>query len=109
MIEDSLKTIPQISDPLGKHWEQPKREDLTIAGGNVFMSISDFGKLRNYSSSVPSGVYVGKMWKAQRRGIWFLCWFDVHPDPGYCSIKHLKIRLRETFVYKPTIHSINYK
>lgn len=39
-----------------------------------------------YKSCIPEGVYVGKMWKALKGGIWWLCWYGESARPDMCSI-----------------------
>lgn len=92
--------IPTITDPLGKHWEQPDPSFIRFRDGEAIITQQDFDRLHNYSASDPSGVYVGKMW---RRGYpycanperWFLCWYDTHPKPGYVTRKELPLRVIE--------------
>jgi hypothetical protein len=79
--------IPPITDPLGASWKQPKRENILIDGTHAVMSVGDFNSLLEYSSSIPSGVYPGKMWRRNdglldrqylangRVPVWLLCWY----------------------------------
>lgn len=70
------KEIPQMSDPMGKYWTQPDRNNILIDDNHAVMSSHDFITLPEYSCSIPSGVYVGKMWKSNTRGgDWFLKWY----------------------------------
>lgn len=70
--------IPAITNPLGKHWKQPSPINIIIDDTHAMMSSSDYELLADYSGSVPSGVYVGKMWKAvDPGGKAFLRWFGV--------------------------------
>jgi len=85
--------IPPMTDPLGAHWLQPKREEIEIDATHAVMKRSAFVKLSEYSSSVPSGVYPGKMWKrfsdrpvctiddkVIEKG-WILCWYGpLYPE-----------------------------
>jgi hypothetical protein len=75
-------TIPPITDPMGKHWEQPDPSRFVITDERVVMSRSDFDKLHDYSHSQPTGTYPGKCWKrgGYEKGnpvpvVWWLCWF----------------------------------
>lgn len=78
--------IPKITDPMGKSWDQPSREDILVDDTHALMSEPDFNKLPDYSRSQPTGVYPGKMWKAYSGGgSWILRWFGEHPDPKLCS------------------------
>ncbi|MBG5923696.1 hypothetical protein [Providencia rettgeri] len=77
--EVSMKNrIPPMTNPLGKHWVQPNHENILIDDTHVIMSRKDFNSLSEYSNSIPSGVYAGKMWKAiVQDGRAFLRWFGL--------------------------------
>ncbi|MDX4946491.1 hypothetical protein [Providencia manganoxydans] len=73
--------LPAITNPLGKHWKQPNPANINIDDTHAMMSSSDYELLADYSGSVPSGVYVGKMWKAVApSGKAFLRWFGIVPE-----------------------------
>lgn len=55
--------IPAMTDPMGKHWDQPKREFIDIDDTHALMCQKTFDELSDYTMSQPSGVYPGKMWK----------------------------------------------
>lgn len=97
-------TIPPMLHEMGRHWRQPDRSRITIDATHALMSQADFEALADYTTSQPSGVYEGKMWKSQawkwegdevsidrgyaRRvmlGKWYLRWFGPSDKPGYCS------------------------
>jgi len=77
--------IPKMSHPLSSAWDQPNPDYFLIDDTHVIMSERDFKWLRDYSSSQPSGVYDGKMWKSQWNGVWSLKWFGPSDKPGFCS------------------------
>lgn len=84
--------IPEMTDPLGKYWNQPSRELITIDDKYALMSNTTFASLHDYSCSFPSGVYPGKMWKQGRPYVnpvrWYLLWYDYSEQgPEYCSNK----------------------
>ncbi len=80
---ESINKIPAITDPLGKHWDQPSRNDILLDDKYALMSSDTHNALKHYEFSNPSGAYEGKMW---RRGD-FLCWYDADPkDAEYCII-----------------------
>lgn len=97
--------IPQITDPLGRHWQQPSPEKIAIDETHALMDYATFAALADYSSSIPSGVYDGKMWRRHdgifdRRFLdsgvipeWLLMWYGPSDDPGKCSINSRKILL----------------
>ena len=77
---------------MGKYWEQPKREQIAVDDTHALMTDVEFKMLAVYSSSIPNGVYPGKMWKAFNGGKWWLRWFGEHPtDPGLCTNNHREI------------------
>lgn len=72
--------IPPMTNPLGKYWEQPNRSEILIEDESAIMLNSTFEKLKNYSHSIPSGVYEGKMWKSIGKfGRPFLRWYQSIP------------------------------
>ncbi|PUA17313.1 hypothetical protein [Glaciimonas sp. PCH181] len=93
--------IPPMTDPLGKHWRQPRRETISLDDTHALMDASSFAQLADYSSTHPSGVYPGKMWKRHdglfdRRcktedRVWLLCWFGECDDPTKCSNNYRQI------------------
>jgi hypothetical protein len=84
--------IPPITDPMGKHWNQPK--NVKIMFSSAWIDRSSFEQLMTYQTSLPSGVYEGKMWKRIEGEDWMLCWYeDSKTKKGYCDIKKLKIRI----------------
>lgn len=74
-------TIPPITDPLGRSWEQPNTSEILIDDTHAVMTEKSFNRLHNYETTYPSGVYPGKMWRCGN----LLRWFDYHEDPNYCS------------------------
>lgn len=69
-------SIPPMSDPLGQHWKQPSRGKIEIDCTHALMPRSAFDQLLEYSSSIPTGVYSGKMWKCCNPPVgWLLRWY----------------------------------
>ena len=92
------QVIPLMTDPMGQHWDQPALSEITIDDKTATMSRETFCKLKNYSTTIPSGVYPGKMWKAEIcfenscDDYWELRWFGIVPnDPKVCSRNSRKI------------------
>lgn len=91
--------IPPMTDPLGAYWEQPGREAILVDGTHAVMTQRTFDALAEYSSTYPTGVYPGKMWRRDDgaydprpgRRVWLLCWYGLHADPGRCSINFREI------------------
>lgn len=100
-----MDQIPPITDPLGRHWDQPSPASILIDDTHALMDRATCEMLSEYSCSIPSGVYEGKMWKRHdgiydRRFIasggrptWLLMWFGPSPDPSKCSINSRRIIL----------------
>jgi hypothetical protein len=86
--------IPEMDDPLGAYWEQPNRQMIFIRDGKALLDAQDFKKLKSYDSSLPSGVYPGKMWKRTNAGVSYLCWFG-EDKGGHCTINHLPIEVAQ--------------
>lgn len=97
--------IPPITDPMGKSWNQPSLDRIEVGDEYATLSKKDLDSLPEYSSTLPSGVYPGKMWK-RHDGVydpvckvedrkWLLCWFgEVPGDPNKCSINHRSVLLK---------------
>ena len=83
--------IPPITDPKGKHWEQPPRRFIELDDKSALMSEQTFRGLREYSTTHPSGMYDGKMWKASVGGKWYLRWYSSDNDPNYILINTREI------------------
>jgi len=95
--------IPKMTHPLGKHWDQPSSERIVLDDTHALMERSTFEELGEYSSSIPTGVYEGKMWKRHdgifdqrfiKQGgspVWLLVWFGPSSDPNKCSINSREI------------------
>jgi hypothetical protein len=50
------------------------------------MERSTFDALCEYSLSLPTGTYAGKMWKAQFPAGWFLRWYSDCDVPGQIQV-----------------------
>lgn len=106
--EPAKHPIPPMIDKLGRHWDQPPRERITVDDKTATMTLSDFKELATYSGTYPSGVYDGKMWRRHNgahdyefraRGgkpEWMLCWFGPsEKSPNYCATFMRKIILSD--------------
>ncbi|AUR85920.1 hypothetical protein NVP1081O_185 [Vibrio phage 1.081.O._10N.286.52.C2] len=78
MLTNTL--IPEMVDPLGKYWTQPSRLNVLVDRAYASMSRNAFSILADYSHSRPTGVYAGKMWKANIDGVWYLKWYGPEKD-----------------------------
>ncbi|GAB4059149.1 hypothetical protein GCM10028811_12470 [Uliginosibacterium sediminicola] len=70
-----MNAIPPMTDERGRHWRQPSCDRVLIDDTHAVVSKADFDMLSNYSTSNPSGVYPGKMWRAEWAGKHYLRWF----------------------------------
>jgi len=86
---------PIMVDPMGRHWDQPPRSEVLIDEHCAVMTRKSFSQLHDYSHSMPSGVYDGKMWKALFRGKWYLKFYAPSDKPGHCRTEALPILLLE--------------
>jgi hypothetical protein len=57
------------------------------------MTTKTFEQLLEYNTSVPTGVYEGKMWKAHYKDKWLLRWFGHAEIPNHCSNNQREIIL----------------
>ena len=78
--------IPEMTNELGKYWDQPSRDEMEFSENEVFMDDNTFKQLKNYSTSVPTGCYEGKMWKSLGAKGWYLRWY-ANLNPTHCQIK----------------------
>lgn len=100
---EAREPIPRMTHPYSRHWDQPDRKRILIDDTHALMTQEDFEKLADYSATIPTGVYEGKMWKrldgcydadflhSGGRPEWLLMWYGPSPDPEKCSINHRKI------------------
>lgn len=87
-----MNHIPPMTNPLGKYWNQPKHEAILVDDTHAVMDEWAFNLLAEYSTTYPSGVYPGKMWKALSRGRWVLRWYGiVAGNPEVCSNNQVEI------------------
>lgn len=80
--------IPQMTGPLSRYWEQPNKENILIDDTHAMMDKAALRLLKEYSCSLPSGVYEGKMWKLKTNLGWVLRWYGPSVDPNKCSINN---------------------
>ena len=83
-----------MTHELGRYWDAPNISEIEVDEESALMSESAFRKLKNYSSSIPSGVYEGKMWKCETKDGWYLRWYQNIPNNDKdCAILSRKIIL----------------
>ncbi|KKK97679.1 hypothetical protein LCGC14_2650360, partial [marine sediment metagenome] len=58
--------LPQMTHPLSRHWNQPPADQMAVYDDIAIMDQSALGLLPEYSTSIPTGVYEGKMWKSRQ-------------------------------------------
>lgn len=108
LIVPGNDVIPEME--MSTSWKQPARNEIAFeVSPDMTMPIITnipvhayvwkitLNELREYSTTTPSGVYPGKMWKAEWGGKWYLCWYaDSKENPGiHCSIHHCPIILMD--------------
>lgn len=79
--------IPDITDPLGKYWQQPLTKEILLTEKYAIMTPESRRLLKKYDESFPTGVYVGKMF--ERRGD--LVWFSECPNQKYLNNNYREI------------------
>lgn len=108
LVDGTQDVIPDITDEMGNSWNQPSRFSLifhmvpewpgrpAMKPKAVYMSKASCNILSEYSSSTPSGVYPGKMWKGFWDDTWYLVWYTaVEGEPGFCKVHMCPILLLE--------------
>lgn len=88
---EAEQIIPPITDPRGKGWKQPHRRFIEMDDESALMSEQTFKALKEYSTSLPSGQYAGKMWKAKVGDKWYLRWYSDSDRPEYININNREI------------------
>lgn len=90
--------IPPMTDLLGRHWEAPSVEEIVFDYEYAYMTKKTFDKLGEYSTTLPSATYAGKMWKTcipktkKSKLHWRLRWYEDHPtDPKKLLIPSRRI------------------
>lgn len=84
--------IPKASDRMNPLWNQPNRNEILLDEEVAMMSEKAFQELKEYSCTDPTGVYSGKMWKANKRdnNTWYLCWFGPLPESDF-TYRHCRL------------------
>lgn len=84
--------IPPMTDPMGKYWRQPSLDEIVIDRTHAVMTQDTLQELADYSASLPSAVYQGKMWRRRCGASWYLCWY------GEISGGQILIHTREVLI-----------
>lgn len=82
--------VPPMRDPLSMYWEQPDPCKWLFDETHVVIPERDLQKLASYDTSMPSGVYEGKMWQRKESvhvgGRHMLVWYGPSELVGQCGI-----------------------
>ena len=71
-----MNMIPAMTDPLGKHWDQPKDiREAEMDDTHVILTPEQIKGLCNYDASLPSGTYSGKCWLRTNGDMTWLVWY----------------------------------
>jgi hypothetical protein len=97
------RMIPAMTDQMGRYWNQPDPAAILIDDTHALMAAATFNQLAEYSGSLPTGVYAGKMWRRHdgifdrnaKRRRWLLCWFGEVND-GKCEIEFREVLLADS-------------
>ncbi len=76
--------IPPIDHRYGAHWPQPDHTIWLMDATHVMLPESHWQALNIYDSTLPSGQYVGKVWRHGK----MVAWYDTDPDPAYLAINN---------------------
>lgn len=84
-----------MTHPLSIYWDQPEVDNILIDSDCAMISEDDFKKLHEYSTSIPTGMYEGKMWKSKvvikDEEMWYLCWYENDMIPERVHINSRKL------------------
>lgn len=88
-----LIQIPRMTHELSRYWDQPSQDKILIDDKYAVMDQKTFDELGEYSCSVPTGTYTGKMWKLHvRKGdSWWLRWYGNENEDGTIDIHNRRI------------------
>lgn len=86
--------IPPMTHPLSRAWDQPSTDKILIDDEHAVMDQQTMIQLKQYYPTIPSGVYAGKMWRAQTEHHGdFLMWYSDSDNPDKCCINSRQILL----------------
>jgi hypothetical protein len=91
-----LPIIPEMTDPLGRYWEQPcDIRDAPIDDETVLLTPAQFASLHEYSATFPTGVYPGKCWKRieDKSKRVLLVWYGAVTPDDQCPIEFRNIEI----------------
>lgn len=105
--------IPPMTHPLAKHWDQPPREHIVITPAEARMTQETMRRLATYDSTLPSGVYPGKMWLRNQpipqtdKTVPLLCWY-AEDGMDHCKVENRRIVVVDgTFGMTPDEHKMS--
>lgn len=85
-----MTVIPPMTHPLSQHWRQPSVDLILVDEMHAVMSLATLKALPEYSWTIPTGVYEGKMWRCHAAEgdcyEWLLRWYDADPADAKCCL-----------------------
>jgi hypothetical protein len=105
----TMQPVPPMTDPYGEYWSQPDPNTFLFDDTHVLMTRDQLRELPEYTITLPTGTYVGKMWRSYsgrvkhvadarvqiEKDAWMLCWYEDCEDPTRIAIKRRTILLLE--------------
>lgn len=88
--ERRVHIIPPITCEMGRSWDQPDRTLIEVDDTHAIMTRDVMLQLADYSHTLPTGVYDGKMW---RKGKTELRWFGPSSYADKCAVNIRRILL----------------
>lgn len=100
---EALNSIPPMTHELSSCWRQPEPAAIRLDDQHAYMSNATFEDLKEYSASIPTGAYEGKMWKRHNGAFdreflakggqpsWQLCWYGYSELPNQVGIYRREI------------------
>lgn len=87
--------IPAMPAEWAPYWRGPDRSEIVFQGPDAVMTHKAFDMLLDYTGTMPTGVYDGKMWKTRLEGSWYLRWYSTpRNNPNKCIINTRPIKLQ---------------
>lgn len=84
--------IPEMTDPLGRHWNQPADiRNAPMDDKTVILTSHQYMALSQYDTTYPSGKYFGKCWVRVNGDTKWLCWYEPCDIPDQIGIGRREI------------------
>lgn len=93
-----VNPIPEMTNPMGRHWAQPSMAQVSkwkFDAKTVEIPEEHIKFLARYDSTLPSGVYAGKMWSRSEPDRFLLVWYGMEVQDS-CTVEFREIKVVKT-------------